>query len=215
MGPNSRNRHRSRHAVDRTPQVLLTPAQAAAFGGYSFVLHGLESDTDDTRPTDRGGLTVRETIPSNCATLTPDATATTAHRQLLRPRLRRRERLRDRRPGLSRQQHERCLRDLLTLVAELSAANRRRSTYNFRIAEPADQQCSGVRSEQPDIPDDNPLLGSHEATAGSLRTVEGALTNSTPFTDHIREISTVSSTRSSSPTTPTPRSSPVPRWCPG
>jgi hypothetical protein len=160
-------------------QVLLTPEQAAAFGGYSFVLHGKESDTDETRPTDRGGLTVRETIPSNCATLTPDAAATTLTGNYYDLDF-----VGENDSGIAGPAYlgnnTNGEAGSVTLVAELSAEGG--STYNFRIAEPADQQCSGVRSEQPDIDDDNPLLGSVEATAGSLRTVEGALTNSTPFT---------------------------------
>ncbi len=160
-------------------QVLLTPEQAAAFGGYSFVLHGKESDTDETRPTDRGGLTVRETIPSNCATLTPDAAATTLTGNYYDLDF-----VAENDSGIAGPAYlgnnTNGEAGSVTLVAELSSEGG--STYNFRIAEPADQQCSGVRSEQPDIDDDNPLLGSVEATAGRLRTVEGALTNTTPFT---------------------------------
>ncbi|NNF53516.1 MAG: DUF4214 domain-containing protein [Acidimicrobiales bacterium] len=159
-------------------EVILSADQAAAFGSYSLVLLGSESETDTSRPADRQGLTVQETIPSNCALFT-NAQTGSGSEQMYNLDFVSYNGSNIAGPAFLKNNVNGVVGSVELFMLTSANSPTDGNVYKVRFAAPDSMQCSGDIAEQKILPADNSDLGS--GITGANGVLRANLTNASGY----------------------------------
>ncbi len=177
-------------------ELILSDEEAAALSGSAFILHGSESETNTSRPPDRGGLTVQETVPSQCVSLTEDTNTPVTGSYFNLDFVEQNESGISGSGWLANPENSAVAESLQVLMDLQAPSPTDGSNYKVLLATPESLQCSGDLAEQTWPAGDNreldllsnvdPKTGL-DANLGRIRNFE-ALVNETGFTGERAEL---------------------------